>query len=203
MLGLESLARGAVPHEVLDDAAHVGEVEVALQPVPGALNAFMPIVMDRSNNLLEQGRCRRGVEAPVIEYHVVPDRPWSGSGARAHLVVDRDQGRVDGLCLAETADVVKARCRDGAETAHAVILSIATREGVRHDVGCPGLVLDGEVEAEQLANPMVLGNGGKALIQQKLEAMVVRLDEEVAAPQIWPPVPHCEHEANELPLIRR
>jgi hypothetical protein len=53
MLGLESLARGAVPHEVLDDAAHVGEVEVALQPVPGALNTFMPIVMDRNNNLLE------------------------------------------------------------------------------------------------------------------------------------------------------
>jgi hypothetical protein len=55
MLGLESLARGAVLHEVLDDAAHVGEVEVALQPVPGALNTFMPIVMDHSNNLLEQG----------------------------------------------------------------------------------------------------------------------------------------------------
>jgi hypothetical protein len=53
VLRLIALARGACPHEVLHNAAHVGEVEVAVQSVPRALHTFMPIVMDRSDNLLE------------------------------------------------------------------------------------------------------------------------------------------------------
>jgi hypothetical protein len=36
------------------------------------------------------------------------------------------------------------------------------------------VVLDGEVKAEELADPLVLRDGGEALVQQELEAVVVR-----------------------------
>jgi hypothetical protein len=42
---------------------------------------------------------------------------------------------------------------------------VASGEGVGVDVGGTGPVLHREVETEKLANPMVLRNGGEALIK--------------------------------------
>jgi len=43
----------------------------------------------------------------------------------------------------------------------------------RRDIRGAWLVVNGEVEPQELADPMVLWNGGKALIQQVLEAIVI------------------------------
>jgi hypothetical protein len=54
VLGLAALTGGAGADEVLDDAAHVGEVEVAPEAVEGALYAFMAITMYGGQDLLEE-----------------------------------------------------------------------------------------------------------------------------------------------------
>ena len=48
---------------------------------------------------------------------------------------------------------------------------------------------------------MVFLDRGEALVEEVLEAVVVRLDEEAAAQQIWPPMADGLHEADELSLI--
>ena len=202
MFRLEALTRGASSHKVLHDAAHVGKMKVTMQPVPCALHALVAIIVDGGHNFLEQGRGGRYVETPVEEHHIVLDRPGRCPGTCADLVVDGDQGGVDSLSLTESVDEVEAWSRDRAEPAHAVLLSIPAREGISHHISCPGFVLHREVEAEQLANPMMLRYGGKSLVQKKLETVVISLDGEVVPPKIWPPVADCEHKANELSLVR-
>ena len=48
---------------------------------------------------------------------------------------------------------------------------------------------------------MVLRDGGEALVEEVLEAVVVRLDDETMPPQVRPLVPHSEDKPYELPLI--
>ena len=52
--GLASLTGGAGADEVLDDAAHVEEVEVTPEAMEGALYAFMAITMYGGQDLLEE-----------------------------------------------------------------------------------------------------------------------------------------------------
>jgi hypothetical protein len=61
--------------------------------------------------------------------------------------------------------------------------------------------LNGEVKAEELADPLVLWHGGEALIQQELKSEVVGADEEVPTPEIGTPMANSLHEANQLVLI--
>ena len=48
----EALADCAGADVILDDAAHVGEVEVTTKAVKGALDALMTVVVYRGQNLL-------------------------------------------------------------------------------------------------------------------------------------------------------
>lgn len=50
---------------------------------------------------------------------------------------------------------------------------------------------------------MVLGDGCQVLVEQELEAIVVRLDDERAPPEVRPPVPHCLDKTNQLTLVCR
>jgi hypothetical protein len=52
--GLASLIGGAGADEVLDDAAHVEEVEVTPEAVEGALYAFVAVTMYGGQDLLEE-----------------------------------------------------------------------------------------------------------------------------------------------------
>jgi hypothetical protein len=54
VLGLAALTGGAGADEVLDDAAHVGEVEVAPEAVEGTLYAFVAITMYGDQDILEE-----------------------------------------------------------------------------------------------------------------------------------------------------
>ena len=100
------------------------------------------------------------------------------------------------------------KAKEGPERAHMAVLlgpvlGVAAGQGVRHGVEAPGAVFDGEVEAEQLADPLVLRNGRQALVQEELEAVMVSANKEVAAPQIRAPVAHSLHQTDELLLISR
>jgi hypothetical protein len=53
------------------------------------------------------------------------------------------------------------------------VLCVATRESVGHRVKPSRTVLHGEVEAEELADPLVLRHCGQALVQQVLQTEVV------------------------------
>ena len=69
--------------------------------------------------------------------------------------------------------------------AHAAVVppcSASRRDSVGDRVETARPVFHLEVEAEELADPLVLGNSIQALVQQKLQAVVVSAYQKVAAP---------------------
>ena len=75
------------------------------------------------------------------------------------------------------------------------------RKSIGDDFLATWFIFHREVEPQQLAHPMVLWNGSEALVQQKLQAVVVSFDDEHTSPKIWPLVVHGVRQTNELPLI--
>jgi len=65
----------------------------------------------------------------------------------------------------------------------------------------PQLILHGEVEPLHFADPVVLRDGGQALIQEKFQAIVVSTHQKPAAPEVRPPVPNRLEKPNQIPLI--
>ena len=70
-------------------------------------------------------------------------------------------------------------------------------------IKAPRAILDGEVEPEQLAKPLVLRHGGQPLVQEELQAVVVGADEEPTPLQVRAPVPDGLHQPDELALVGR
>jgi hypothetical protein len=112
--------------------------------------------------------------------------------------MDGDQGRISGMGVSEALDEVKARRRD---SHHLPIFTVATGEGIGDDVRGARPVLHREIEARELAYPVVLRDGGEALIVEVLQAVVVGLDDEAPPPEIRPPVSYRLDEADELALV--
>jgi hypothetical protein len=79
-------------HEILHQATHVGKMEIPPEPVEGAMNALMTIVVDCGQDLLQQRRHQGNVQAAVEGDHIVHQRPWSDASASPDLIVDGDQG---------------------------------------------------------------------------------------------------------------
>ena len=102
------------------------------------------------------------------------------------------------LCLPELGDEVETRGRKSKKLA---VCSVASGQRVGDCVRRAGLVFYGEVEAQQFANPVVLRNGGQALVQQVLQAVVICLDSETAPPEVWSPVAYCLNQTNKLTLV--
>ena len=78
------------------------------------------------------------------------------------------------------------------------VVDVAAGQGVGDRVEAAGAVLDGEVEAEELADPLMLRHGGESLIKQELQAVVVRAHTERPAPQIRPPLAHRLDQPDQL-----
>ena len=112
VLRLVPLTSRTGPHEVLHVPSHVGEVEVATKSVQRAVDALVAVIMYRGHDLLQEGRGRRYVQAPLVGDHVVDHRPRSGARASANLVVDGHQGRIRSLGVAKACEEVEARCRN-------------------------------------------------------------------------------------------
>ena len=111
-----------------------------------------------------------------------------GGGSRPN-VIDEAEGR--------PGDGVERCCVVGAG------LAVAARKGVGRGVEAPRTILHGEVEAEQLAEPLVLGDRGQPLVEEVLQAVVVGADQEAAPPQVGPLVLPSLYQANKLPLVGR
>lgn len=82
-------------------------------------------------------------------------------------------------CLAKSVEEVEGGTHDGTCTS---VGEVAPRKSVSHRVKAARLVLDGELKPQKLANPMMLGYGHQALVEEELEAVVVCLDDEGASP---------------------
>ena len=63
------------------------------------------------------------------------------------------------------------------------------------------LVLHQEVVAYELADPVVLRDRGEALVEEELQAVVVRPNRETSPPQVWPPVTNGVHQPDEFALV--
>jgi len=50
---------------------------------------------------------------------------------------------------------------------------------------------------------MVLWDHSQALVEEELEVVVIRLHQEVAAPEVWAPVADGDDEADELAFVGR
>ena len=110
--------------------------------------------------------------------------------------------------LADVGDEHEGRPGEGAHHSApallwAVQLGVTAGKSIRHGIKAAGAVLHGEVEAKQLADPLMLRNGGEALIQEKLQAVVVSADQEVAPPQVRAPMADSLHQSNKLPFVCR
>jgi hypothetical protein len=151
----------------------------------GAVDALMTVVVDCSCS---------SVQAAVEGDHAVYQRPWSGVGASPDLIVDGDQGRISGLGVAEALNEVKAGRRN---SHHLPYVIVAVGEGDDDDVHGARPVLHREIEAQELADPVVLRDRGEALIEEVLQAVVVGFDDE-APPEIRAPMPYHLDEADEL-----
>ena len=86
---------------------------------------------------------------------------------------------------------------------HGVRWRVPARQSIGHHVKAVGLILDGEVDAKELADPLMLRHRRQTLVQQELEAVVIGADPERPAPKIWPPVVHRLDQADDLLLVRR
>jgi hypothetical protein len=198
VVGLVLLTGDAGLHEILHQAAHVWKMKIPPEPMEGAVDALMAVIVDRSQDLLQQQQHQGNVQAAVEGDHAIYQHPQSGAGTRPDLVVDGDQGQISGLGVAEALDEVKARRQN---SHHLPFIIVVMGEGVGDDVRGARPVLHREIEAEELADPVVLRDHGEALIEEVLQAVVVGLDDEALSLEIQAPVPYCLDEADELALV--
>jgi len=97
-----------------------------------------------------------------LKHHKAIDQRLRGRAlVSRELIPERRQRRICGIGLVETIDEVEARPGDSEEC---LLLSVAPGESIGHDIGAARLVLNREVEAEELADPMMLRDGRQALI---------------------------------------
>lgn len=75
VLGLVALTGGARAYIVLDHGTQVRRVEVAAEALECALNSFVAVIVDGSEEFLEEGGARRDVEAPLERDQPVDEGP--------------------------------------------------------------------------------------------------------------------------------
>jgi hypothetical protein len=199
MLRLVALTDDTCPDQILHRALHVREVEVAAETVQRALNTLVPFFVDGHQNLLQQRRRGWKVQPPAVLDQPILQRPWQRSRARPDLILQGDEGQISGLCLAKPINEVEAR--GGKHHHRAAIWSVSAREGINHGIRMLRLEFHGKVEAQELANPVMLRDSGHPLIKQVLEAVVIGVDDKAVPPQVWPPVLDGVHKADQLALI--
>jgi hypothetical protein len=177
VLRLVALADHALAHLVLHKLFHIREMKIAPEAVKRALDALVTVLMDYPQDFLQQRGVRWYIH-PVVElHHAVHDRPWRWIATRGDLCMESEEGRVPELSLPEFVEEGKMW---SGQSEQLPVHCVAPRQRVRHDVHRAWLVLDGEIEAQQFADPMVLWNGVQALFQQVLQVVVVSLDDKTA-----------------------
>jgi hypothetical protein len=80
-------------------------------------------------------------------------------------------------------------------------LRLAGVARLRGNVEAARTILNLEVEAEELAQPLVLRHCRQSLVEEVLQAVVVSADGEMTTPKIGPPMAHRLNQADQLPLV--
>jgi hypothetical protein len=110
----------------------------------------------------------------------VDDPPMFPFLAVEHLFHHSLEGRVSGMRLVEFIEDGEGRGRYDRQFHRC--FCVAAGQGVCHYVSHAGSKLDAEVEADELAGPLVLRDGRQALIEEEFLAEVIGLDEEWTPP---------------------
>jgi len=103
---------------------------------------------------------------------------------------------IGGCGRTDVVEEVEGRPGNGVELRSVIRaeLAVAAGEGVRRGVEAARAILHGEVEPEQLAEPLVLWVRGQPLVEEVLQAVVVGADQEAAPPEVGPPMPHSMYQ---------
>jgi hypothetical protein len=81
------------------------------------------------------------------------------------------------------------------------VLAVASGEHVGHGVEASRAILHTKIIAEELVDLIVLWDRGKALIQHKLQCIMIHADKERPAPQVRTLMPDCLHQADQFVFI--
>ena len=109
VLGLVALTCGACAHIVLDHSTQVRRVEVAAEALECALDSFVAVIVNGSEEFLEKGGARRDVEAPLERDQPVDEGLGSRMLGGTDLLLDGDQCGVLKMSLSQALDEVKTR----------------------------------------------------------------------------------------------
>jgi hypothetical protein len=94
VLGLVPLTDDARAHQVLHELLHVREMKITPQARQCTLNPFVPVLMHRPHDFLDQGRIRRNVEPPCELDHAIHHRPRRLAVTSVDVPTQGDEGRV-------------------------------------------------------------------------------------------------------------
>lgn len=82
-------------------------------------------------------------------------------------------------------------------------VTIPTRQGISGNIEASWPVLNPEIIANEFTDPVMLRNSGQALIEKKLERIMIRAHHKAPPPQVWPPVTYSLCQTNQLTFICR
>jgi hypothetical protein len=145
-------------HKVSDDQAVARHMEIDEQAMQRLGDAFVTRTMGHRKRLLETQRGRRQVDAVVDDNQAVLGTPPGPLGAVGRGIQQGAQVRRGRHFLAQAVEEVErgTRQRHGP-----CFLSVVTRQGIRYHIR---LEFNIEIEPNELASPLVLGNCRQALI---------------------------------------
>lgn len=149
----------------------------------------------------------RHKEASPVEEQVVVQAPRRRQHALLELLskqlcVRRGRcGSADVVHEGEQGSGAGAECSPLGITGACSMIGVAAAQRIRHGVEAALPVFDDEVKSKELVDPLLPWNGGKSLVKQELEAVVICADKKRPPPQIWPPVTHRLHQPDELPFV--
>ena len=84
-------------------------VEVVVEALECALDSFVAVIMNGSEEFLEKGGARRDVEAPLERDQPVDEGPGSRALGGTDFLLDGDQRGVLKMSLSQALDEVKTR----------------------------------------------------------------------------------------------
>jgi hypothetical protein len=126
--------------------------EVCTKSVQRLLNALMGVGVGDLEHSGQRGRRRWDEDAPAAEDEALVDSPWGATGLGDGVA----EAAQVGVILQLGAKVVVEAERRTRERRELGLANLHPGKGVGDGVHAPGSVLDGEVETEKFADPLVL-----------------------------------------------
>lgn len=109
---------------ILDSCSEGWGVDVAEEPVEGALDALMAVTVHHVQQLQQEGRTCREVQTPLEGDHPVSDGPRCRALTRCDLISESDQRWIFQICLTKSFQ----KSKRGPVMAMATASSVSCRE---------------------------------------------------------------------------